>query len=357
MSMNLKRVLRALLVVMAVAGAGAPPAAAQDGALAARCAALEGDARTVCLAAAQAAESAQPQLGILIAGGNPVIGTTGGGGLRLGVVPRVDVSGGVNLVFVRLPDLLQDGGGTVQRVTERYGVPAPALGASGSMGLFRGFGIAPGLGGLGSLDLLGSATWLPFRALGIDGFDEETPDIAWGAGVRVGVLRESFIAPGVAVSVMRHSLGRVGFGDVCRGFETAFPMSDEAECVGEGDHGEFGFDLVNWSTRGVVGKRLLGLGLLGGIGYDRYTSDATVAFRYPDVVPGTARIVRPDPVDLRSDRWSVFANASYTLLLASLSVEAGWQQGDRPVPGFGGEARFDPRGGSWFGGAGVRLSF
>jgi hypothetical protein len=368
MSMNLKRVLRALLVVMAVAGAGAPPAAAQDGSLAARCADLPpGDPTTVCLAVSQAVESAQPQLGLLIAGGNPVLGSVGRGGLRLPGLPSLDLTARANLVFVRIPDILApDVGGAAQRVTDRLGVAAPALTGGAAVGIFQGGDLIPGFGGLGSVDLLVSGAWLPFRAFAVDGFDEESPDIAWGVGARIGVLRESFVAPGVSVSVMRHSLGRVAFGEVCRGDEVGLPMTDERECIGlsggtvdpGGDAGEFQFDLINWSTRAVVGKRLLGLGLAGGIGYDRYSSDVEYAFRYTrPVTPRSDVIVRPTAVDLSSTRWSAFGNVSYRLLLTSLSLEAGWQQGDRPVPGFGGEARFDPRGGSWFGGAGVRLSF
>jgi hypothetical protein len=343
---SIARVLGCALVLLA---AGRGPLAAQnwcdfgfvDPAVAAR-----------CLAVAQAAESAQPRLGVLISGGNPVIGTTGGGGLRLGVVPRVDLSAGVRAVSVRIPDIRQ---GRDQE--SELMLAAPSLYASGSLGVFPGVRLAPGLGGLGSVDLLASAAWLPFSALDTDGFDEHSTDLAWGAGVRIGILRESFVAPGVAVSVMRHSLGRVGFGDTCRGLETAFPMTRDTECAGEGDPGEFSFDLTGWSTRAVVGKRLLGFGLLGGIGYDRYASDVEYAFRVD--VPGEAAayIRRPEPVDLRSDRWAVFANASYTLLLASLSLEAGWQQGGSPISAFGERGSFDPRGGAWFGGAGVRLSF
>jgi hypothetical protein len=336
----------------------AAPLSAQESPLTARCPG-GGQERTVCLAVAQAVESAQPQIGMVIAGGNPILGATGGGGLRFGVIPRVDLSARANLVFVRLPDILAaEGGSTVQRLNDRLGIPAPALAVNGSVGVFPGFGILPGVGGIGSVDVLAGASWLPFRTFDVDGFGEEAPDLAWGVGARVGVLRESFITPGISVSVMRRSLGSVGFGDACRGTEVPDPMRmDEFVCTGPGDAGEFAFDLTNWSTRAVAGKRLLGLGLLAGIGHDRYSSDVRYAFRYPDTAPGTSRVVRPNPVDLRSTRWSAFGNLSYTLLLVSLGLEAGWQQGDSPIPGFGQGAGFDPRGGTFFGSAGVRVGF
>jgi hypothetical protein len=320
---------------------GASPAAAQEDGLAGRCPTTPAEAREICLAVAQAVESAQPQIGMVMAGGNPTLGAAGRGGLRIGFLPDVDVTGRVNLVFVRLPDILATQvGGAAGRFGQTLGVPAPALGANVAVGVFPGFDLVPGIGGMGSISLLAGASWLPFRTFGTRGFDTEAPDLAWGGGVRVGLLRETFIAPGASVSVMYRSLGNVAFGDV------------EA-----GNAGEFAFDLRNWSTRAVVGKRLLGLGLLGGLGYDRYASDVSFAFRLPPSAPPGPGFERIPNADLRSSRWSAFGNLSYTLLLATLALEAGWQQGDSPVPGFGQGARFDPRGGAWFTSAGVRVAF
>lgn len=344
----MRRFWYALLGGLAIAS----PAPAQENGLAAPCSQLQDEqARTTCYAVAQAAESAQPQLGVLIAGGNPVLGAASPLGLRFGTTPRIDISTRANLVFVRLPDVLAaEAGERVQQLNERLGIPAPALGANVAIGALSGFTVAPGVGGIGSVDLLGSATWLPFRALRTQGFEAEAPDVAWGVGARVGLLRESFTMPGVSVSVMYHDLGRVAFGNVCRGEEFV------DRCIGGGDAGEFAFDLRNWSTRAVVGKRFLGVGLTAGAGYDTYASDVDYGFRYPDLLPGDV-VVRQEDIDLRSTRWSAFGNLSYTFLLTTVALEAGWQQGDTPIPGFAPEARFDPRRGSFFGSAGVRISF
>jgi hypothetical protein len=352
-------VIKCRLVTLAVGLLAAAPLSAQQSDLAAVCAqAPSGQAQSTCYAVAQAVESAQPQVGMVIAGGNPVLGAAGRGGLRIGTLPDVDLTARVNLVFMRLPDILAAGAGTTaQRLNQTLGIPAPALAGSAAIAVFPGFRLAPGIGGIGSVDVLGSAAWLPFRALGISGFEVGTPDAAWGLGARVGLLRESFVLPGASVSLMRRSLGRVGFGEVCRGQEVLFPMTADTECIGPGDAGEFAFDLTNWSARAVVGKRLFGAGLAAGVGYDRYNSDVQAAFRYPEAVPGTAYVRRPELDELNSTRWSVFGNLSYTFLLASLAFEAGWQQGESPVPGFGRDAQFDPRDGSYFGSAGLRLAF
>jgi hypothetical protein len=316
--------------------------------------------REHCVVVAQAVESAQPQLGILLAGGNPTLGTASTGGLRLGVLPRVTGSVRLNLVGVRLPDLLVDDGAAA-RINRALGLPAPALGANVGVGVWPGIGVAPGIGGIGSVDLMGSATYLPFRMLGVRGFDEESPDIAWGFGARVGLLRESFIAPGVSVSVMRRSLGRVAFGDVCRGSAIQDPTSGPGfyQCVEtneRGDAGEFAFDLTNWSTRLAAGKRLLGLGLTVGLGHDRFRSDLEVGVRAPDDALG--RFYRADDLRLAQSRTSAFVNLSYTLLVGTLALEGGVMQGGDAVEGFRRDlSDFDPRKGTAFGSIGARIAF
>jgi hypothetical protein len=53
----------------------------------------------------------------------------------------------------------------------------------------------------------------------------------------------------------------------------------------------------------------------------------------------------------------VFGNLSYTLLVASLTVEVGWQQGEAPISGFRDlQSNFDPGDGTLFGSIGLRLA-
>ena len=346
---GMKRTLWAVLGVAIPLGASG--AAAQDQ-LSDACAGVPAQVRETCFTVAQAAESAQPQLGILIAGGNPTLGTASTGGVRLGLIPRASVSGRLNVVFARLPDIVEDQtSGTIQAINDAVGIPAPALGANVSIGLTNGISLAPTVGGFGSVELLGSVTWLPFNALGVEGFDEDTPDLSWGGGVRVGLLRESFTMPGVSVSAMYRRLGQVGFGDVCPGGETA------GVCTVEGDVGEFDFDLTNTSIRAAVSKRLLGLGLTAGVGYDQFDSDVNFAVRYNDpLVPATTRVFRSGERKVDNDRWSAFLDASFTLLVGTIAGEIGWIQGSDPIEGFPAASDFDPQEGNFFGSLGVRIS-
>jgi hypothetical protein len=320
------------------------------------------EAREACFAAVQAVVSAQPALGIAIAGGNPTSGSSGGGGMRFGVLPRISAGLRLNVVGVKMPDLIADQiGGEVGRFSQQYGAPAPAVGGDVSVGLTNGFSVSPGLGGIGGVSLLGSATYLPFDLLADD---FEDLDLAYGIGARLHLLGESFVAPGVSLSMMRRSLQRVSFGDVCAvGIQpVSGPEIENTEyggCAGPGDVGEFSFDLTDWSGRLVASKRMIGVGAALGLGYDRYHSELGYGFRGDEPIPGTslAPVFRVTEEQLDSERWTVFGNLSLSLLVATLGLEGGWQQGSAPITGFDTMGSdFDPRAGVWFGSLGVRLS-
>lgn len=306
------------------------------------------EARDECEVVAQAVDAAQPQLGILMAGGNPTLGTASTGGVRLGVIPRVSLTARLNVVGARLPDIRQD----AENEAEQFMLPAPSVGANLSVGLTQGFSLAPMLGGFGAIDLLGSVSVLPLSLLEDDFGDNA---FSWGAGARVGLLRESFVTPGVSVSLMYRSLGDVSFGDVCDGSEERIE-ANRSRCDGDGDFGEIQFGLDNWSARAAVSKRVLGLGLTAGVGYDRFDTDADFAVRAPGPPSGEEQIYRFDQIAVDNDRWSAFIDASFTILVGSLVAELGWMQGADPIEGFPDTSDFDPREGTFFGSLGARLS-
>ncbi len=279
-------------------------------------------APSACLLAVQAARSAQPQLGILVAAGNPTPGTASTGGIRLGLLPRVSATARVNAVRVRVPSLRRE-----DRPESTHSAVAPAIGGDVSVGVFPGVSLAPTIGGFGAVDLLGSAAWLPGRE-GI-----RKAEAALGVGARLGLLRESFTTPGVSVSVMYRRLGRVTVGEACTGSEVQVTESESRCGDVDGDRGEVTLDLTDWSVRAAASKRLLGLGLTAGVGYDRFRSEADVAYRPTGVLDGS-RIFRFRDVPLRTSRLSAFADASYTLLIGTLTAEVGWMQGGDAVAGF-----------------------
>lgn len=356
-----------LLAALALLVVAAAPAAAQEE-LAASCSRAEIGligAEEACISAAQAAISGQPSLGLVIAGGNPTFGTAGGTGLRLGAVPRTTASIRLNAVGVKLPAIIADEiGGSLGDAAEKFGAPIPSLLGDISIALTEGFSPAPGLGGIGAISFLGSASYLPFALVDLDGFDD-APDFAYGFGARVHLLNESFVAPGISASLMRRSLSPIRFGNICRdaivqgGASSGSPPVLTGTCPGDGDAGEFRLDLTDWSGRLVASKNLLALNLGAGLGYDRYSSDVSYGFRAPEPLPGSdaTAVFRVGQLELESERYSVFGSASLSILLGTIGVEAGWQQGEAPISSFREvDTDFTPEDGTWFGALGVRLS-
>lgn len=352
---------RAAVAAALLAGLSqAPPAAAQAFGPAAPCGRgdLPAGARETCLSVAQAVASVQPQLGILLAGGNPTLGSASTAGLRLGVAPGSGATGKVSFVPIRMPDVLEG-------LQEQRTIPAPAVSGTLSLNLFRGTDLAPTVGGIGSVDLLGSVVWIPLRALDISSFRLESSEFSYGLGARVGVLRESFTLPGASVSVMYRRFNEVGYGSVCRAPVTGTGGSGEGYrfssgvCGGGGDPGEFLLDLTALSGRGVVGKQIGQLGLAAGVGLDRYESDLGIGFRAPEgTLEGSlGYVARAADLDLVSERLSAFGNATFTTLVTTFALEVGWMEGGEPLPGYPAGNEFDPARGILFGSVGVRLSF
>jgi hypothetical protein len=267
----------------------------------------------------------------------------------------------LNVIAIRLPDILEEQlpGGT-PTLSRRLGVAAPALAGELALRIFPGVQMAPGLGGIGGLSVLGSVAVLPFDLFDTEGFDDS--DVAYGIGGRVNILDESFQVPGIALSLMRRSVSGVAFGDICAGGLTGVTGSGSpefGECATGGDTGEFSVDLTSWSTRLVASKRLLGMGATLGVGHDSSDSESSFGFRgtNPVLESGPTPAFRVRDVELESSRFTAFANLSFTLLVASVAAEAGWVQGDSPVADFDElQSGFDPDDGSWYGSIGIRVS-
>lgn len=360
------RSIRFALVLGMLVPAAAAAQSGQASDVGAACATIPvtfaADTRDFCYTVAQAVESIQPQLGIAVSGGNVTPGSATHGGIHLTGLPGLTITGKVNFVGARFPDV-SDASSGVGRVTGEKSIPAPVLQGTAALGLFSGFSATPTLGGIGAIDLLGSLSWLPIKASQLHGFGENTATTAYGVGGRLGILKESFLTPGVSVSVMYHSLGQVSYGDVCE--TTAAATGDGGTgyqvqygaCTGAGDPGEFAFDLKDLSSRAQIGKHFGLFGLAAGVGYDRWKSTIDYGFR-GDCAGSSNCFVRVTNADLDNDRMSAFADASVGGILGSLVGEVGWLQGADPIDGYSAAAsEFDPKKGTVFGSVGLRLTF
>lgn len=299
------------------------PLVAQDGAasLAARCTGT-GTPAARCTELAVTARSLQGSVGILAGLGSEVSGSSSTLGRRLGTSPRVSAGARAAFAPFALPDI-QDPGSEPSRETTFM---VPAVHAGVALGLFDGFFLAPTVGGFLSLDVLGHASVL-FLPTG-EGFDGRAN--AWSVGARVGLVRESFTLPGVSVSLTRRDLGRIRLGA---------PGGDASVVV----------DPTVTSVRATVGKDLLSIGVVAGVGWDRYGGSAIVG---PGPMSSSVSVLEES---FRHRRSLVFGGASMNFLILQLSAEAGWARGFGEVDGYRG-APHDPTRGTAFGSLAFRLT-
>ncbi|HEX6559167.1 MAG TPA: hypothetical protein VF021_06875 [Longimicrobiales bacterium] len=254
----------------------------------------------LCNQMLEASEVLQARAGIGLAGGNPVPGATSTLGMRIGSVPRMTVAARVTGVGLDMPGLRSS---EADFQSLGYSVNADA-----AVGVFSGFSVAPTVGGLLSLDAVASVGML--RLPGSHGLDRNPG--SWAVGARVGVLRESFTAPGISVTAMYRRIGKMaGVGD---------------DAINSGSRP--GFTLENnsvLSLRAVVGKRLFVVGANAGVGYDSYRSDVNAYGIDYRPVAGDFSSFGQDGRKL--GRVSTFVNATWTMLIVNFVAEAGWQRG------------------------------
>jgi hypothetical protein len=282
---------------------------------------------TNCPNALQAMASAAPQFGIVAGGGNPVPGVEGTRGVTLGLIPRTTATLRIGVGLVHLPDLrTPDGEEPTTPIAVKLGTATRLLEGSAA--------------GTGALDLLLEGGLL--TATGERG----RTSVILGAGARLGLLRESFTTPGVALSGMYRHVGRMQYGSEC----------PEPACTFAG---RTRFGLNDLSARLTVGKRVGPVGLAAGAGWDRFsTTDGSFdyfAATYSGGAP-TQVITGMREVDVQDSRWSAFVNLSRGLTIGSLVAEAGWMNGGDAVTNFApGPGGYDPGQGTFFGSLSLRI--
>lgn len=317
--------LRRLLVVALVGGIASPVLAQNP-----QCATLPTlqNARQTCDAALDLVQAYHPIAGLLISGGNAVLGA----GSAMGGLGKFAFTLRANAVNVVVPDLNVDANNNVS--ASRKGlVPAPLL--EGAIGLFKGLP-----SGMFSLDLLGSAQLIPNEKLISDiRVDAGAPSIGpitlgVGYGARVGLLGDHGALPGISVSVMHRGVPQVGFGDLAAGDDIA---------------GDLNLNATN--IRAVVSKRLAVLTLAAGGGWSKYTGHALASYRDPS--SGQPQSIA---LDLDQSRTVIFADAGLDLKFLKIVGEIGHQSGkdQHLITKFQG---FDDTKGITFYSAGLRFGF
>jgi hypothetical protein len=282
----------------------------------------------VCNAAIDGAELFHPVAGLLVSGGNPVLGSVSG----LGGFGHFSLTARVNATRLRTPDLNYDGsGGTTVGQADKLIAPAPLVEAA--VGIFKG------VNGFLSIDALGSAQLIPVNVvdnLSVDKNARKIGDIALGLGygARVGVLPGRAIIPSVVVSVMRRDIPRITYGN-----------------TSGGDNYSFSMDLHATNLRAVAGYKLSLFNVGAGLGWDKYTGDTRISFQNQNV-PGTLNV----KTDMDNTRTMAFLTAALDMSVVKIGAEAGYQFGkDQNLKTtFTGN---DPSKSRLFAGGGITLAF
>lgn len=284
--------------------------------------------RQRCDAAVDLTRAYHPIAGLLVSGGNPLLGSQS----TMGGLGHFAISLRANAANVVIPELNVDGSNNVAE-SDRLLAPVPVL--EGAVGLFKGL-----RGGLLSLDFLASAQLVPNeKAVDEIRVDPDAPRIGpvslgIGYGARLGLLNGDGALPGLSVSVMRRSVPRIGFGELAAGDDLAADL-----------------DLQATSLRVVAGKRLAVLTVAAGAGWSRYTGNVSATFRN-----GATGVPQTVTLHLDQSRTVIFADAGLDLKVLKIVGEIGHQSGrdQHLITNFQG---FDDTKGTTFYSAGLRFGF
>lgn len=289
--------MRRLAVALAALTVAATPALAQNGCPAG---ALTQTRDLQCNAADLFAYMA-PQLGTAVAGGSHTLGL----GTTVGGLPHFAVAVRLSAVLGSAPEL--------GPLTSANASPGTNLGTKDAMvafptvdasvGLFQGIGL--GVSRVGGVDLLASATYVPEVDAGAVSIAPADGALKIGYGVRVGLLQQSLIVPGVTFSYLKRDLPTVSLQAGASGVN--FNMQD--------------FALTTSSWRLSAQKNLLMLQVAAGYGQDSYDASANIG------VTATGLTIPNVNASVATKRTTMYGSLGLNLLIARIVAEVGQVSG------------------------------
>lgn len=196
-----------------------------------------------------------PQLGAVLAGGNPTQGLAG----ALGGLGHFSFGIRANALEGSLPEVDKVVPSPRGAELTTYTSDAKPIGfvtADVALGVYRGFNTS----GLGALDALVSASYIPEYSNGSIDVSLPSGSIGLGFGAKVGLLTETATRPGVSVSFLERNLPTVDITGV---------SGDDRLLLED-------VKVKARSWRAVAGKKILFLGVGAGYGRDTYDSKAQI---------------------------------------------------------------------------------
>jgi hypothetical protein len=253
-----------------------------------------------------------PQLGVALAGGNATLGT----GSTLGGLGHFSIGIRANVFNGSVPQVdqfTQSGTGvsaakTLPTKDQYLGLPT----ADAAIGIFQG--IPLGLTNVGGVDVLVSATYVPTVNSGTVSVTPNS-NMQFGYGVRVGILQESIVVPGVSVTYLKRDLPTTSIKGTNNSGSTSLSVNN--------------LKVNTTAWRLVASKNFLVFGLAAGYGRDTYDQSADIAATYSGTYSGTAVSGSTSvPGTAQSlDRDNMFADVSLNLPLFKIVGEIGQSSG------------------------------
>ena len=279
-----------------------------------------------------------PQLGTSIAGGNPTLGQGG----NLGGLGHFSAGLRVNVLQGSLPQVQNTSVAVTGVQRDRFDTKSqllPMPTADLAIGIFKGIPLP--LTNVGGVDLLVSASYVP--EFDNSGVSVKVPNgsLKLGYGARVGILQESLLVPGIAVSYLVRDLPTLNIVG-SNGGDSLYVNN---------------FSLKTKAWRVTASKSLIMFGLAAGIGQDKYDASTDVG-AHVAAQPPVSPAVDAGPVSISQNltRTNVFADLSVNLLLFKLNAEIGQVSGGtiNTYNTFSGKQAADSR---IYGSVGVRFGF
>jgi hypothetical protein len=316
--------LTAACVAAAGAGVLAMPARAEAQTTAGSCAVSPSQfsGADACRKALDLFSFIMPQVGVALAGGNPVLGEGGtlGGWPKRAVALRVTAVDGFvpkNTVPIRTQ------GASVASDFGAARTPIPVPSVDAAIGILPG--IPAGLTNVLGVDAIVGATYLPTITQNDVDLAPSASNFAFSYGVRVGALQESSLVPGISVSYLRRRLPTMNLGYA--------PGNDTISIRNLSSTAN--------SLRLVVSKRIAILGLSGGVGRDEIEGTASMSAAVNESVLGVPARASAALPNMRSKvtRNTTFVSASFGLPIVRIVGEFGWSSAgdlEPTVNAFGG---------------------
>lgn len=277
-----------------------------------------------------------PQLGIALTGGNATLGQGGAlGGLgHFAVELRGNAIAGDLPQIQNFPQPSTNGRQQRELPTKKQFVGLPTV--DGAVGIFKGLPL--GVTNVGAVDVLVSASYVP-TVSGSSVQVKPNQNLQLGLGVRVGLLQESLLTPGVGISYLRRDLPTT----TVTGSSSGMSINVQNASVKTN------------AWRLTASKNLLLLSLAAGIGRDSYDESA-LAQGTVQTSPIGAQQSQQIKLSQTMTRTNYFLDASLNMLLAKIVGEIGQVSGGTVTPynSFSGGPADKSR---LYGSLGVRVGF